>query len=757
MLNKYRILLIYIALAMVTIIAFEQVREHEFINFDDVVYVTENSNVNKGLSGESFIWAFTTLRTKTGNWHPLTWLSHMVDCQLYGLKPYGHHMTNLLLHTLNALLLFWVFKRMTGAIWPSAFVAALFAIHPLHVESVAWIAERKDVLSTFFWLLTMCAYVRYTERLSIGRYMLVVLMYCLGIMSKPMVVTLPCILLLLDYWPLERFNKFSIKRLVAEKIPLFVLAAALSAVTCIAQRGAGAIGDMASTPLGSRICNALVSYVGYIQKMVYPSRLAILYPYPSGGPGLLRLIGAIVMLGIISAGAIFAFRKRRYLIIGWLWYLGTLVPVIGLVKVGSQAMADRYTYIPLIGIFIIIAWGAKEFLSRLPHLKIVFGAFASILFIALLISTRMQVNHWKDTSTLYEHTLKVTENNFVILSHYGNTLKEDGRIEEAIDYCRKSLRVNPDYAGAHNNLGNALLSQDKVEEAIDHFQQAVQLSPDLTEAHYNLGVAFAALGKIEQAIDHYQQALKLNPDDVVTHNNMAILLGKCGKVEEAIAHCHRILQIDPSNVNAYNNLGHVFVSLGKVEQGIGYYQKALQIKPDFAQVHFKLGTALVSLGKLEQAIDHFQQVLKFKPDYIDAHNNLGVVLGEIGEFEQAVEHYKQALQLNPDYASAHNNLAWVLATVDDDNVCDPAEAVRFAKRACELTNYSNPDFLDTLAIAYAAVGDFSKAIETAVRAIQLAGDNEALAGEIQGRLELYKSNRPYREIQPAENNTNPDK
>jgi len=380
--------LIYLALALVTFVAFVQVGHNDFINYDDAEYVTENEKVQKGLNIESFVWAFTT--GHASNWHPLTWLSHMLDCQLYGLSPAGHHLTNLFLHLLNTLLLFGVLKTMTRAVWPSAFAAVLFAVHPLHVESVAWIAERKDVLSAFFWMLTMAAYLRYTKHPCIVRYLPVVFAFALGLMTKPMLVTLPFVLLLLDYWPLKRlqFGRINIpesqshKRLILEKIPLFTLAAISSVITCIVQQSGGAMGGNEVLTVGVRLANALVSYVGYIHKMIYPKGLAVLYPHPLDGVGLWQPVVSFIILAVISAGVIFASRKRRYLATGWFWYLGTLIPVIGLVQVGSQAMADRYTYLPSIGIFIILAWGIPELLARWRCRKVIPAVLAGIVLVA---------------------------------------------------------------------------------------------------------------------------------------------------------------------------------------------------------------------------------------------------------------------------------------------------------------------------------------------------------------------------------------
>jgi len=644
---KYRTPLICLALAVATFIAFEQVRNYDFVSYDDDPYITDNPNVNKGLSLKSVIWAFKS--GHMSNWHPVTWLSHMLDCQLFGVNPGRHHLVNVLFHIANTLLLFGILKNMTGTLWRSAFVAAAFAVHPLHVESVAWIAERKDVLSTLFWMLTILAYYYYAKRSGIARYLLVVILFALGLMAKPMLVTLPFVLLLLDYWPLNRLQlrvqngaKISIPyHLIIEKVPLFILAAGSSVITFLVQQKGGSVAQIENVPLKLRTCNALVSYVGYICKMIYPRGLAVLYPLRPHGAVLWLSIVSFIILAVVSVCVLFAFRKRRYLIVGWLWYLGTLIPVIGLVQVGMQAMADRYSYLPLIGIFIMIAWGIHELLAKWRYRKVIPAVLAGIVLIGFLLCTRIQVRHWQNSLTLYKHALAVTENNYVIHCNYGSYLNEGGRHEEAIEHCQKALQLKPDYADAHNNFGVMMIQNGKLEDAIEHFQ------------------------------------------------------------------------------------------------------KALQLKPDYADAHNNLGNALGSLGKHEQAIEHFQQVLKLKPDYADAHYNLAVVLLRQNKVAEGIAYWKEALRLKPDWSQSHNDLAWFLVTVKDKNLREPAEAIRHAKRACELTQYSNPHFLDTLSVACAVAGDFQMAIEIADKALQLAVGNEKLTNKIQKHIELYKANKPY--------------
>lgn len=488
-------LLISLLLTFAALVVFWQLADHEFVNFDDELYVTRNSHVQAGLTYQGLVWALTT--THVGNWHPLTWLSHMLDCELYGLNPGGHHFTSLLLHIANTLLLFVVLKRMTGALRRSVFVAALFALHPLHVESVAWVAERKDVLSTFFWILTMGVYVRYVERPGLNGYLLVLLSFALGLMAKPMLVTLPFVLLLLDYWPLGRFQfgqssddsnsqshesiNFSnqrslIFRLVLEKAPFFALAAVSGVVTFLVQQGGGAVCSLDVLTLDIRVANAMVSYVSYMEKMIWPHHLAVFYPHPGSSLPMWQAAGAGLLLLSVSGLVVRAARRYPYLLTGWLWYLGTLVPVIGLVQVGGHAMSDRYTYVPLIGLFIIMAWSVPDLLSRWRYRNIGLALAAGALLSAFMICTTVQVRHWQNSVALFEHTLDVTANNWLAHNNMGIALARRGKFDEAIAHYSETLRIKPNYARAYNNRGIVLAVQGKTAQAIAHFREALTLT-----------------------------------------------------------------------------------------------------------------------------------------------------------------------------------------------------------------------------------------------------------------------------------------
>ncbi|MFC1895071.1 tetratricopeptide repeat protein [Thermodesulfobacteriota bacterium] len=469
-------------LVIATFAVYCQVQHYDFVIFDDDDYVSDNRHVRNGVTIQGISWAFTTFHAS--NWHPLTWLSHMLDCQLFGLNPGRHHLTNLLLHIANSLLLFVVFRRMNTGLWRSAFIAALFALHPCHVGSVAWVSERKDVLSTFFWMLTMWAYIRYVERPKATRYLLVVLFLTLGLMSKPMLVTLPFVLLLLDFWPLYRFrfglsdlagksqSRAMALRLVCEKVPLFALVTISSAVTFYAQKRGGLVVALDVIPFQARVANALAAYVKYIGKMIYPSKLAAIYHHPGMLPWW-QIIGACLLLVTVSFVAARNVKKRPYFAVGWLWYIGTLIPVIGLVQVGNQSMADRYTYIPFIGLFIVIAWGVPELASRWEHSKKWLAALATAALAAFMVVTWKQVGHWQNSITLYEHNINVAGDHVVTHNSLGVAFEKQGRIEEAIEHYVQTLKIKPDYETVHYNLGNALQGQGRIDGAIKHYLEAL--------------------------------------------------------------------------------------------------------------------------------------------------------------------------------------------------------------------------------------------------------------------------------------------
>ncbi len=684
-------LLISLLLIVLTLGAFSGVRNNHFISLDDNIYVTENRYVQEGLSLKSVVWASTS--KYGGHWHPITWLSHMLDYDLFGLNPAGHHLINLLFHIANTLLLFLVLCRMTGAPWQSGFVAALFALHPLHVESVAWVAERKDVLCAFFWMLTTWAYVRYVESRRIIRYGWMVLCFVLALMSKPMAVTLPFVLLLLDYWPLGRFNagKTStdgrgdqLLRLILEKIPLLILTVTSSIFTFLEHMRTGTVVSFSSFPLGLRIGNAVVSYVTYIAKMIWPSRLAILYPHPSSLP-LWEVTGAALLLMIITVAAILAAKRRPYLIVGWLWYLGTLVPVIGFVQAGIQARADRFTYIPLIGLFIMIVYGVTDAVAVWRHRKLAFAASTVLVLCVLLVTTFSQVKVWQNDLTLFEHTLRVTQKNYVIHNNLGVVLAKQGRDEEAAAHYKRALEINWRYADAnynmgaylarkgkyreamtrlvealranprkpeiYNQIGVILVDQGKSQEAIPHFKEALRFNPNFEEAHRNLGTALLQSGRDQEAVDCLNQALRMDPRDAKAHSNLGVALGRQGKIQEAMAHFDEALRINPSYADVHYNVGEMLSLQGKIPEAIADYDKFLQACPKDVEAHYKIGVLLARQGKKEEAIGRLVEAVGINPDHAPSHYTLGIVYWGMGKKDLALKEWETLRTLNPELAN----------------------------------------------------------------------------------------------------------
>ena len=557
-------IIVCLFLVLSILIAYWQVIDYEFVGFDDDLYVTSNPKVKNGLTVSNIIWAFKS--TSVGNWHPLTWLSHMLDVQLYGMNPGSHHMTSVLFHIVNSMLLFVVFKKMTGRIWESGLVAALFALHPLHVESVAWVAERKDVLSTFFWMLTIYAYAWYVEDPGIKRYLSVLLFYLFGLMAKPMLVTLPFVLLLLDYWPLRRlqfrhseensrnlFQMSFVLPMLWEKVPFFILSIASIVVTIFVQKTGGAIGSLEVYPFTTRIANALVSYLSYIGKMVWPFYLSVLYPFPNAIAGW-KVAGAFLLLVSISLISIKYIKQKPWFAVGWLWYIGTLVPVIGLVQIGTQAMADRYTYIPITGLFIIIAWGVPELISNWYYKTKGLAVISAVVFLILMITSSIQVSYWKNSISLYEHAIYVTPNNYMMHNNLGFTLTAQGKFNDAIKHYKEALCINPDFETANLNLGIALLAQGKIEKCIEYYQEVLREKPHYAKVHNNLGNLLLHKGEIENAIDHFREALRIKQDYAQAFNGLGVSMKIKGEINEAIVLFQEALQIKPDYIEAQNNL-----------------------------------------------------------------------------------------------------------------------------------------------------------------------------------------------------------
>jgi Flp pilus assembly protein TadD len=564
--------------------AFSGVAAADFTNYDDPDYVTSNPHVRAGLTTAGVQWAVTAVAA--ANWHPLTWISHMLDVTAFGLAAGPHHLSSVACHALATVLLFLVLFRITGrdraSLYRSAVVAALFAIHPLHVESVAWISERKDVLSTVFWMLTLLAYSRYVARPSPGRYALVLAGLAMGLAAKPMLVTLPFVLLLLDVWPLRRWTADARVRrnLIVEKLPLIALAAASSAVTIVAQHSAGAVRDTAAIALGDRLANAVVSYWTYLAKTIWPTNLAAFYPY-SDVPLVVVLLGAAGLLAISAAAFRLRFRAP-YFFVGWFWYLGTLVPVIGLVQVGNQAMADRYSYVPLIGIFIAAAWGASELTKKWRAARVVLPAVAAAVVVVLVPLTHAQAATWRDSETLWRHALAVTDDNYFAHGGLGAAMLSRGDDAGAESEFRAALRIRPNLADVQNDLGSLLAGRGRVDEALQHFRQAVELDARFAEARHNLGMALWQRGRPADAIAEFTASLRINPDLPRTHNDLGRVLATSGRVADAIPHFLEAVRLAPDAIEMRYNAALALSSAGRIDEARQQLNAALALDPRHA-------------------------------------------------------------------------------------------------------------------------------------------------------------------------------
>jgi protein O-mannosyl-transferase len=654
------------ALVLLTVFAYWNVRNMQFLPLDDQGYVYDNPHVTGGLTAGALRWALTT--GDQANWHPVTWLSHMLDVRLFGLDAGFHHLTSLAIHSLNTVLLFFLLLTMTGALGRSACVAALFAVHPLHVESVAWIAERKDVLSTLFWLLTTGAYVWYVRVPGRWRYAAVVCSFALGLMSKPMLVTLPFVLLLLDVWPLGRASWAPARAatadpgdrqawvrvwlaLVREKVPLFVLAAVSSGVTLLVQSRGGAVRSFDLLPIGVRVGNALTSYVMYLVKTIWPSGLAVFYPYKTQIP-LWQSCGAFVILAATTSLFIRARRRQPYLLVGWFWYLGTLVPVIGLVQVGTQSMADRYTYVPLIGVFVMVVWALCDAVARRVLLRVALPAVACASVIACTVATRAQVAYWQDAWTLWTRALAVTHDNEAAHIAVGAMLGMRGQNQEAIPHFEEALRINPGSAAAHRALGRALIGLGRFDAAVEALSVAVRREPRSADAQNDLGVALAELGKPAEAIPRFLEALRLEPNRAATHRSVGLALMLVGRAEEASAHLEDALRLEPGSAVAHNDLGFALMTLGRNADAMDHFREALRLEPSFARARDNLGFALAAEGRGAEAIPHLLEAVRLTPDSELAHLHLGMALGAVGRLDEAAREFREVLRMNPGNVDA---------------------------------------------------------------------------------------------------------
>jgi len=775
--------LIYAGLGLITLGLYLPLLHHGFVEYDDQQYVTDNPRVQAGLTWAGLVWAFGF---HAGNWHPLAWLSHMLDCQLYGARAGGHHLTSVLLHVASTLLLFRVLMessrsedgkgRMEGgrhltpalspslanspreegekpssilrspssrSLWCSAAVAALFAWHPLHVESVAWVAERKDVLCAFFWMLTLSFYVQYVAGPTPTRYLLALGSFVLCLMSKPMGVTLPFVLLLLDYWPLKRLTiydlRFTIFRLVWEKIPFLILSVVGCVLTLRAQELA--IVSTAGLSVAKRIAHVCVAYNHYLAAMFVPRNLAVYYPYQLHLPAA-AVACAVVVLALTTVLATANLRRRPYLMVGWLWYLGTLVPVIGLVQVGDQAWADRYTYLPSVGLFVAFVWLASEIIKS----RFVLQMGCAIAATALLVVTWAQIGYWKDTRTLFEHAREVTPRNYMAITMLGSLLANEHKYDEAIADYQLALHYQPAFPEAHFYLGAALDEQGKLDEALAEYQKTLWFKPTQEQTHIFMGMALGKQKKYDEAIVHYTAALKLNPDSAVAENNLARIYHTQGKLDEAIEHYRAALNIDPKLALAHNNLGILLIEQGQLTNGTRQLREAMQLDPTNAETRLNLGFALNQQNQWLEAMKLFTNVVRGDLPDPRAHYEFAVALAHVQKTREAMSQYATALLLQPDFPDALDGLAWILSTETNPDFRNGAEAVKMAGRACELTGSKDPAKLKTLAAAYAETGRFDKAISTVQTAKALAAkaNRTELVHQCSLMLEHFQKSESWR-------------
>lgn len=714
----------------------------------------------------------------------------MVDCSIYGLNPAGHHLTSLLLHICNSLILFGLLRRMTAALWRSAFLAALFAWHPLHVESVAWAAERKDVLSTLFFLLTLCAYAKYAQYVQREAkdqgpgsnrpgspiwYRIALVLFALGLMCKPMLVTLPFVLLLLDFWPLRRLIESPhtiraaltpLARLTCEKLPFFALSAASSVITYLVQHDGGAVSGLSTVPITLRVANALLAYCRYIGKTIWPANLVAIYPLPDHIPPLAPMVAA---LGLAAVCGYVLLRRRvqPYLVTGWFWYLGTLVPAIGLVQVGAQAIADRYTYIPSIGLFLVVTWGATDFLaacriqasgnpnfkSALNSLKVssrfdVWAIIGSLSLLSCMLCTWFQTRYWHDGETLHRHTLKVDPSNYVGYEHLGIALAESGRLDEAICFVSQSARLSPSYAEAHYNLGTMLLQQGRLEEALASLKTAVKLSPTDANAHHNLGNVYLRLKQLPEATAELASAAALKPEDAPVRLVLGDVLLSRNMLDEAAILFSEVLRLEPNNLEGHRDLGVAFARQGKLNEAIRQFAEAVRLDPTRPELRFNLGLALLDAGRSDEATIQFQEILLRNPNDTSTHYRLATALMRQHDSKGAVAHFREAVRLSPEFSDALTELAWILATAPDSELRAGEEAVQLARQACNLTEYKQPRTVAALAAAYAETARFPDAVATAKRArdLAVAGGQQDVIATAESLLKVSEAGHPFRQV-----------
>jgi len=686
-------------LSIAIFVIYSHTTDHSFISFDDRLNITGNPHVRSGLSIQNVKWAFTfTQKGDRHYWHPLTSISHMLDCHFFGLNPLGHHLSNISLHIINTLLLYILFFKMTTTRWKSALIAALFALHPLNVESVIWVAERKNVLSTLFWFLTMLAYTGFAKERTILRYLLVFICMLFGLLCKPILVTLPFVLLLLDFWPLKRINFHFLKSgtinpypsinqfviLFIEKLPLFALSTFWVYLSSLSMGRLGVIIPSEAVPMNLRLANALVSYVKYLWKMIWPFNLSIFYPFPSKMLPLWQLSGAIFFIILITLTSIWVIRKKPWLTVGWLWYLGTLFPVIGLVQNGLwPEMADRWTYVPLIGIFIMIIWEIPDLHRGWSTRKTLHIAITTcFLFLFICLST-IQVTYWRNNRTLYEHAINVTTDNAVAYNNLGSALTKNGKIDAGIESFRKAIEIFPKFKQANYNLGRVLAAGQKKAEAKYFLKKALKIDPMFVEAYNNLGAIFMMEGNLEQAAESFSKALKLNPNLVYAHYNLGILMTKQGKTDEAFKHLSEAVKLKPDFSIAINKLNLIKKSRKNLEAKINRIKLQLILNPKDPFLHYKLGVIYKKHYRLDEALDQFQMAFSLKPDFIQALNNIALIYFERKDYNKAIHVFHKALELQPANNVFYYNIGCLYSIQNKKN-----QSVEYLQKAVE-NGYDN--------------------------------------------------------------------
>jgi protein O-mannosyl-transferase len=731
---------VFLVLAILAV--FGQTAHFEFVGYDDQLYVFQNPVVIKGLSVKAVGWAFT--HAQVSNWIPLTTLSHMLDCQLFGLRAGGHHLINVLWHAANSVLLFLVLRHMTGSLWRSAFVAALFAVHPLRAESVAWVSERKDVLSGFFFMLTIGGYVHYVRKPSRAEYAVMLLFFALGLMAKSMVATLPFILLLLDYWPLGRLeNPRQFLGLIREKIPLF----ALSVAACVTATLMPGLIAPDPIPFLERTGNALVSYVVYLQQMIFPARLASPYPFTPDQPIWIVCLAA-VLLAAISAWVVACRDKRPFALMGWLWYLGMLFPVIGIIQISSDAAhADRYTYLPEIGLALAGTWALADWSAQWKYRTVILGGLMTAVIGTLIGLGHAQTSYWRDGETLWKRALACTTGNPVAHYNLGIILLLRGDQDDATAEFRKAVAIKPDYVAALNNLGGNLVAKGSNVEAIVQFRKALEIDPNYEMAHYNLGHAFAAEGRLDEAIAQYRKALEIKPDYANAHYGLGTALFAEKKWEESIAQLRAALETKPDLPETRYTLAKALLRTGAYDEAMVCWEKTISLGPDPLARWKNLGNDFLQKNNLEEAIACYRRASSIDPRSADARAYLGLALFKNGQTKEAIDCWQQTLEIQPDLTNIRNNLAWLLATTPEASLRNGAKATAEAEQANRTSGGADPGILRTLAAAYAEAGRYGDATATARRGLEFAVSqkNDSLTAKLRQEIKLYESGTPMRD------------